>query len=63
MPLGVSAIRGVARPDLGFNIIDLVTTAPSSVKLKNWLSSLPEPAQPLAVNIGFSNSACPKLVR
>jgi hypothetical protein len=35
IPLGVSAIRGVARPDLGFKAIDFVTTAPISSKGKN----------------------------
>jgi len=35
IPLGVSAIRGVARPDRGLTEIDLVTTAPSSSKSKN----------------------------
>ena len=31
IPLGVSAIRGVARPDLGLSITLLVTTAPIEV--------------------------------
>ncbi|CAB4682780.1 unannotated protein [freshwater metagenome] len=35
MPLGVSAILGVALPDLALSIIDFVTTAPSSVRSKN----------------------------
>jgi hypothetical protein len=35
IPLGVSAILGVARPERGLTEIDLVTTAPSSSKLKN----------------------------
>ena len=35
MPLGVSAIRGVARPARGLVMIDLVTIAPISRKSKN----------------------------
>ncbi|CAB4703037.1 unannotated protein [freshwater metagenome] len=35
MPLGVSAIRGVGRPNLGLLIIDFVTTAPISDRSKN----------------------------
>ena len=36
IPLGVSAIRGVARPDAGASMIDLVTTPPRRVTSKNW---------------------------
>ena len=53
IPLGVSAMRGVARPDRGLSMIDLVTTPPSSVTSKNWSSSRPAAAQPLAVKTGF----------
>ena len=35
MPLGVSAILGVGRPDRGLTIIDFVTRAPSSRRSKN----------------------------
>ena len=35
IPLGVSAIRGVALPDLGFNITLFVTTAPIDVMSMN----------------------------
>ena len=55
MPLGVSAIRGVGRPDRGRSMIDLVTTAPSSATSKNWPSSLPAAAHPDAVRIGFGS--------
>ena len=57
MPLGVSAIRGVGRPDRGFSMIDLVTTAPSSVTSKNWSSSRPAAAQPDAVSTGLGSAA------
>ena len=62
IPEGVSAIRGVARPERGLSIIDLVTIAPKSVKGKNWESSLPEPAQPEAVAIGLGSLDEPKRV-
>jgi len=52
IPLGVSAIRGVARPERGFKAMDLVTTAPISLNGKNCDNSFPELAQPLAVNMG-----------
>ena len=57
IPLGVSAIRGVARPLRGLIMIDFVTTAPISESGKNCESSLPDPAQPLAVKIGFGSLA------
>ena len=63
IPLGVSAIRGVARPERGLTEIDLVTTAPSSSKSKNCESSFPDPAQPLAVNIGDGKYFPPNLQR
>ena len=56
MPLGVSAMRGVARPERGSIMIDLVTTAPSSLMSMNWSSSWPAAAQPDAVVIGFGSS-------
>ena len=62
IPLGVSAIRGVARPLLGLIITDLVTIAPSSLSGKKCESSLPEPAQPEAVKIGFGNSTFERFV-
>ena len=62
IPLGVSAIRGVARPARGLVIIDLVTIAPMSRRSKNCASSFPELAQPLAVKIGAGNQAFPKVV-
>jgi hypothetical protein len=62
IPEGVSAMRGVGRPCRGFDITDLVTTAPISFKSKNWESSLPELAQPLAVKMGVGNQAEPKVV-
>ena len=52
IPLGVSAMRGVGRPDRGCIMIDFVTTAPISVMSKNWSSSRPYPAQPDAVITG-----------
>ena len=62
IPLGVSAMRGVARPARGLVMIDLVTIAPMSRKSKNCASSLPELAQPLAVKIGDGNQALPSVV-
>ena len=62
IPEGVSAIRGVGLPYLGLFITDFVTTAPISFKSKNWDNSLPELAQPLAVNIGVLKKAFPKVV-
>ena len=62
IPEGVSAIRGVALPYLGLFITDFVTTAPISFKSKNCANSLPELAQPLAVNIGVLKKAFPKVV-
>ena len=62
IPLGVSAILGVGRPARGFNIIDLVTTAPISRNGKNCANSLPLLAQPLAVNRGAGNQAPPNVV-
>ena len=62
MPLGVSAILGVARPVRALVIIDLVTIAPISVSEKNCDNSCPELAQPLAVNMGFENRLLPILV-
>ena len=56
MPLGVSAIRGVARPDRAFSMIDLVTTPPSSARSKNWASSRPAAAQPDAVSTGLGSA-------
>ena len=62
IPLGVSAIRGVARPARGLVMIDFVTIAPMSRRSKNCANSLPELAQPLAVKIGVGNQALPKVV-
>src|SRR6516164_10557222 len=56
MPLGVSAIRGVGRPDRGATMTDLVTTAPILATSKNRASSRPAPAHPDAVRIGFGSS-------
>ena len=46
IPLGVSAIRGVGRPDRGPSMTDLVTMAPILDTSMNWASSRPELAQP-----------------
>jgi hypothetical protein len=62
MPLGVSAILGVALPVRGLVIIDLVTTAPRELSGKNCESSCPELAQPLAVKIGLENLLLPIFV-
>ena len=59
MPLAVSAIRGVARPDRGSSMIDLVTTAPSAATSKNWPSSRPAAAQPEAVRTGLGSTRSP----
>src|SRR4051812_21613885 len=59
MPLGVSAMRGVARPDRGAVMIDLVTTAPSCATSKNWFSSRPAAEQPDAVSTGFGSRSAP----
>ena len=56
IPLGVSAILGVALPLRGLIMIDFVTIAPSDVKGKNCESSLPDPAQPEAVKIGVGKN-------
>ncbi len=56
MPLGVSAIRGVGRPDRGPSITDLVTMAPILDTSMNWASSRPAPAHPDAVMMGFGSS-------
>ena len=55
MPLGVSAMRGVARPDRGAIMMLLVTTAPSVETSPNCASSLPAAAQPDAVNVGAAS--------
>ena len=52
MPLGVSAIRGVALPERGAIMMLLVTTAPSVDTSPNCASSLPAAAQPDAVRVG-----------
>ena len=62
IPDGVSAMRGVGRPWRGLVITDLVTTAPISFNAKNWASSLPLLAHPLAVNMGEGNQALPSVV-
>ena len=59
MPLGVSAIRGVARPDRGRSMIDLVTTAPIAVRSRNGSSSRPAAAHPDAVSTGSGSSSDP----
>jgi hypothetical protein len=43
--------------------MDLVTIAPISLSGKNWDNSLPELAQPLAVNIGYGKYLAPNLHR
>ena len=59
IPAGVSAIRGVARPDRGAVAMLLVTTAPMAVTSKNRSSSRPAAAQPEAVSTGEGQSrAC-----
>ncbi len=63
MPLGVSAIRGVGRPDRGLSMTDLVTIAPILDTSMNCASSRPAPAQPDAVMIGFGSSTWPSLAR
>ncbi len=63
MPLGVSAIRGVGRPDRGLSMTDLVTIAPILDTSMNWASSRPAPAHPDAVMIGLGSSTWPSLVR
>ena len=62
MPLGVSAIRGVARPERAFFIMLLVTTAPIFVKSPNCESSLPAAAQPDAVAVGPTSCKLPSEV-
>ncbi len=60
IPLGVSAIRGVARPDRGAQLIDLVTTAAERGRGRR---TGPAPgrtaAQPEAVSTGFGTAAPP----
>jgi hypothetical protein len=63
MPLGVSAIRGVALPERGLRAMDFVTTAPISLRGKNCASSFPELAQPLAVKMGNGKFFEPNLQR
>ena len=46
MPLGVSAIRGVGRPERGRSCTDLVTTAPIAVRSTNGSSSRPKAEHP-----------------
>jgi hypothetical protein len=62
IPLGVSAIRGVARPFRALSITDFVTTPPIVLISKNCDNSRPELAQPLAVKVGAGNQAFPKVV-
>ena len=62
MPLGVSAIRGVARPERGSIMMLLVTTAPSVDTSPNCASSLPAAAQPDAVRVGAESCSDPRLV-
>src|SRR5450432_2231773 len=57
----VSAIRGVARPDRAFIMMDFVTMPPSAATSKNWASSCPAAAQPEAVSTGFGNANRPRL--
>ncbi len=56
MPLGVSDMRGVARPARGFSMMLLVTIAPSSVISKKASNSRPAAAHPLAVKTGLGKS-------
>ena len=62
IPLGVSAMRGVARPGRTLDITDLVTIPPISRNGKNCANSRPELAQPLAVNVGAGNHVFPIVV-
>ena len=62
IPEGVSAMRGVARPDRGFIMMLLVTTPPMAVRSKKGSSSRPAAAQPLAVNTGAAKRATPSEV-
>ena len=62
MPLGVSAMRGVARPERGSSMMLLVTTAPMDVMSKNWSSSRPEAAHPEAVRTGLGSPTEPRRV-
>ena len=62
MPLGVSAIRGVARPERGSSMMLLVTTAPSVDTSPNCDNSLPAAAQPDAVRVGEESWREPRLV-
>src|SRR5450631_4487465 len=55
IPLGVSAIRGVPRPDRGSASTVLVTKAPSSEMSKKRCSSRPLAAQPEAVIKGWGS--------
>ena len=52
IPDGVSAIRGVGRPERALSMIDLVTTAPIAVRSRNGASSRPAAAHPEAVSTG-----------
>ena len=60
MPLGVSAMRGVGRPERGRVMIDFVTMPPSSATSKNWFSSRPAAAQPDAVRTGLARRERPE---
>ena len=55
IPDGVSAIRGVPRPERGLAMTVLVTKAPSSVMSKKRCSSRPLAAQPEAVMTGLGS--------
>ena len=52
IPDGVSAMRGVGRPERALSMIDLVTTAPIAVRSRNGASSRPAAAHPEAVSTG-----------
>ena len=59
IPLGVSAIRGVGRPERGRSCTDLVTTAPIAVRSTNGSSSGRTPSSPEAVSTGLGIAADP----
>jgi hypothetical protein len=62
IPLGVSAMRGVGRPDRGRSCTDLVTTAPIVVRSTNGSSSRPNAEHPDAVSTGLGIGTLPRHV-
>src|SRR5699024_3625364 len=55
IPQAVSATRGVGLPGRSEPVAAFIITAPSLLKSSNALHSLPNPKQPEAGIIGFSN--------